>query len=467
MAEIAIISQDFCTLAELQSQGTNIIDFKSVSPYVAAQYILGPLNSEIVVLNHNYGFLRKVGIVDTKTGGLKISKKLIDRSEDLYPLAELDMDNNRIVHVGDAEMYNIQNEHHAVNLRVGDIRYLRREANNVAPEGERTMHGDMLFDGNREIKKTSPSILTIRGSYDTNAALMSLDGANHRISIVSKNANRGEIYFDTLLLRGSTATTDWTNTGNFAVNINGYTTINTPETHFTGNIKLNQTRLYNLTSREYNEIVGSSPSFATPFDSDAINFRDFKRHQRGRNLNQPEGSNIGVGGAANIFVNTLNGVHQFRRIVGGTNIQVDINGNDVIINNTMPLGLSLIGTGLNDTTIVEWVNRVYPANSFSEGTICRVVMHYPDNVNITGVAVRVTGFRGCAELTYARSISRTYISGAKWCGSGPDPWAYGGRYGNQVQGGGISNQPDFTCNDRRLRALAIRRSGSSLVWQMT
>lgn len=455
MAEIAIISQDFCTLAEFQTQGTNRIEYKSVSPYVGAQYILGPLNSEIVTLNHNYGFIRKVGVIDTKTGGLKISRKLIDSSENLFPLAELNMDDNRIIHVGDADMYNPQTEHHAVNLRVGDIRYLRREPNAVAPEGERTMFGDMLFDGNREIKKTGPSTLTIRGTYDTNAALIRLDGAANKLSIISRiSGSVGEIYFETVTLRGSTVTTLWDNTGNLTININGYTTINTPETYFTGNIKLNQTRLYNLTSREYNEIVGTAPGFSTPFDFDAINFRDFKRHQKGNNLNTAEGNN-----AANIYVNTVNGVHQFRRIVGGTNIRVDISGNDVVINNTMPLGLSITGTGLSPEQIRGWVNSVYPAGSFSNGTRCRVIVEFPENVNITGVAVRVTGFRGAVALSYARSISSTYISGVSWTGSGPDPWAYGGRYGNVVQGGGLSNQPTFLCNSRGLYVFEIR-SGS-------
>jgi hypothetical protein len=456
MAEIAIISQDFCTLAELQTQGTNRIEFKSVSPYVAAQYILGPLNSEIVVLNHIYGFIRKVGVVDTKTGGLKISKKLIDRSDDLFPLAELDMDNNRIINVGDADMYNSQTEHHAVNLRVGDIRYLRREANNVAPENERTMYGDVLFDGDREIKKTTASNLTIRGAYDGTAALISLNGATASIKILSKTTNTGTIDFETLLLKGSTATTDWVNTNNFTLKSN-YITIDSPETFYTGSIKLNQTRLYNLTSREYNEIVGSAPSFSTAYDYDAINFRDFKRHQRGRNFNTSEGSN-----AANIYVNTVNGVHQFRRIVGGTNIRVDISGNDVVINNTMPLGLSIIGTNLGSQGVANWVTSVYPPSLFSEGTICRVAVEFPDNVDITGVAVNVTGFRGCAELTYARSISRTYVSGAKWCGSGPDAWAYGGPGYNK--GGGVKNQPNFTCNNIQNWVYRINRVGGQLVW---
>lgn len=421
MAEIAIISQDFCTLLEAQTQEIPI-NFKSVSAEVLAKYTLGSKNSEMQSWSHEFGFIRKVSTIDTKTGSLKISKNS-PSGEISFETAELDMDNNRIINLGDPEEGSVNgpagNPGHAVNLRVGDRRFLRRQ--NWAPESERSMFNDLLFGGDYSIKRTTDlGKLTISGGYATNNASIVLNAGTSTTTLRS-----GTFSIITSILTSITSAT----ITKAATTINN----NAATSNFTGNIFLNlnlQGRISNVRSvDDYNEIAG------TTIDNDVITVKDFKRHQRGQRLN-PDGTN-----AVNVYKQTTNGVHQFRRIVGGSNINVTLNGDDVVINNTSPLGLTVIGRNssggsLTDTQIGNIVQSVFPASQFTPGTNCRVNVEYPTNATINSIPVSVS-FSPGVKLTYGRSISSTFINGVQWTGSnGP------------LGGSGTPNQPTFQVASR-------------------
>jgi len=201
MAEIAIISQDFCSLAELQAQNEDSrIDFKSISPWIAAQYLLGPRSSIVTSYRHVYGFLRKVSPDETRTGNLKISRfaQYTNGSTVELPTAVLDMDTNRIINLGDADMggptvgqlqvISQGTPHHAVNLRVGDQRYLRKQA--WSPDEERTMQGDLIFGSNLAIRRNGGGgklTITAGGIPASTAATITLDANAFRIKLEAAN----------------------------------------------------------------------------------------------------------------------------------------------------------------------------------------------------------------------------------------------------------------------------------------
>ncbi len=434
MAEIAIISQDFCTLLEAQTQEIPI-DFKSVSPEVLAKYSLGPKNSEMQSWSYDRGFLKKVSVIDTKTGTLKISRT--NPTNDVtFETAVLDMDGNRVINVGDAFEGDVNNSAgapgHAVNLKIGDRRFLRKES--WSPESERTMFSDLLFNGSLAIKNISDNgILTINGGYSLSNARIVLNSQQSTISI------------DTGVLAQEAVTVNTTATtiNSTALTINNTSNVN----NFTGNLVLNpnlQTRIQNIRSVEnYNTIAG------TTIDNDALTVKDFKRHQRGQRLN-PDATN-----AVNVYKQTVNGVHQFRRVVGGTNINVSLNGDDVVITNTMPLGLTVIGRNasggnLTNEQIRDIVQSVFPAANLTFNTTCRVSVEYPSNATLNNIPVSVS-FSPGVRLTEGRSISRTFISGVKWTGSsGP------------LTGTGTPNQPTFGVASRVTKLYRVE--GSPQIW---
>jgi hypothetical protein len=149
--------------------------------------------------NYSFGFLRKVSENETKVGNLKITKQtsFTDGTPQInLPEAHLNMDNNRIINVGDADVggstvgqlqvINQGTPHHAVNLRVGDQRYLRKEA--YATDENRTMMADLIFNNNLAIRTDSASgILTITGSSTptSNNAKIVLNSASGIVEITS------------------------------------------------------------------------------------------------------------------------------------------------------------------------------------------------------------------------------------------------------------------------------------------
>lgn len=168
--------------------------------------------------------------------------------------------------------------------------------------------------------------------------------------------------------------------------------------------------------------------------SDALTINDFKTYYQSTNVGTGEGS---------IFKQrNSSGVMEFKKLKAGTNISIIDDGENITINNSSPLGLSVIGrntTGgnLTNAQIRDIVQNVFPATSFSNNTICRVNVEYPSNATISGVTVSV-GFKPEVTNTYGRSIGRTFLSGATWTGTGRQ-----GVAGTLTSTGNVNNQPTF------------------------
>jgi hypothetical protein len=403
MAEIAIISQDFCTIQELTTQGTTRIDYKSIPPYVLARYALGPFNDEIPDpsgLNYGSGFLKRVGVMDTKTGSLRISGSSRDGATN-YPGTVLDMDNNRIINLGDANDANPSELHHAVNLRVGDRRYLRKES--WSPESERTMNNDLLFNGNLTIKRTNDAgKLTINGGYSANRAKIELDSTNASINLIT-DASSVITTPQSVAISAPSISTQASNVTTVADNINLFTQ---GAVNMTGNLSLNPDltkSVFNLKSFTYAEVVGTS------FDSFALTVKDFKRHQKCENVAGPDATN-----RVNVFKDTTSvGVHRFRRIVGGNNIQVKLQGDEIIIDNTAALAASIDATNLNAAGIVSRINQLFPPANFGVGTFLRVLLEYPNSGTVGALSIVVNnGLKVSTTTNIGRGITSVSIGGS-------------------------------------------------------
>lgn len=204
MAELAVISQDFCSLQELQSQSVRRIDFKSISPWVQAQYSLGPLDSSVMTsYNYSYGFMRRVSPDETRVGNLKITKSITytGGGSISFGSAFLDMDTNRIINLGNAEMGNVALPqgipHHAVNLAVGDQRYLRKEV--WSTDENRTMMNDLIFGSDLTIKRNVANgrlFITATNNISDVTASIRLDAPSSTITLNAANSGvfiRGNI----------------------------------------------------------------------------------------------------------------------------------------------------------------------------------------------------------------------------------------------------------------------------------
>lgn len=260
MAELAVISQDFCSLPELQTQSNRPINFKSTPPLVAAQYILGPFTTDMPFLNYTYGFLRKLSTSETRVGSLKITKQTSftdGTPQVVLPEAHLDMDNNRIINLGDADMggplVNSQGvPHHGVNLRVGDQRYLRKES--WSPDPARTMAADLIFNNNLTIKTNAVNgILTITSSSTptSNNAKIILNSGNGTIEAVSS---------DNVNIKS-----------NFIVD--GTTTLKNSINFTTGNANAQEKRIQNL-----RRLNSGSEYTGTDYDNDPMTIGDVKAY---------------------------------------------------------------------------------------------------------------------------------------------------------------------------------------------
>lgn len=475
MAEIAIISQDFCTLQELRNQDPPniVIDYKSIAPITLVTYVIGNKNNEVtggnISYNYSYGFIRKVGPTDTKVGNLRISKNAPDGSL-AYPVAQLDMDDNRIINLGDSDEGGPLNPsgtgHNAVNQRVGDRRYLRKQ--NWAPEGERTMDNDLLFSGNYRIKRTSDQgTLTISGGYASDKAIAVFDSNQSNINIVASSNgiptgdngtgapgvnSTGKVLIQTPELVGRSVSTRFTARTTITLDANGSLEVEAPNSNFSGNIVLNPNktkRVQNLINRSWAEI---GPVSDNPYDNDAINYKDFKNLQRGVKL---AGDDSPGEQAFNVYVDTVNGEHRFRRIVGGKNIRARLVGNDIYLDNVAPLSITISRRGvarvagvqrvisktynimavdpLNPNQVISYLNTLVPPGSYDAGTQLRVSFEDYDSGEVGVVNTRVTHNFGVA-VTY--SISR--VSGARLTGgiTGVTSWVPD------------DSQPHFNCPRR-------------------
>ena len=443
MAEIAIISQDFCSLLELQSQNEdNRIDYKSISPWIAAQYLLGPRSSIVTSYRHLYGFMRKVSPDETRTGSLKISRRAEYTSGTVveYPTVVLDMDNNRIINLGDANMGDAGTPagvpHHAVNLRVGDQRYLRKEW--WSTDANRTMDADLLFNGTKQIKNTSNNgILTITAANNDTIddAKIILNAATKVVDIKSAiRINNTTLTINNVAGIETTNTTPVLTNNTTTIN-NNATTINNNATtnNFTGDLFINvgvgspqgTKRIRNITVfDDYNDVAG------TVFDRDPISIKDFKRHQKCNNFSGADNpayqftSGAG-GGAFNVYTTTTNGVHQMRRLVGGSNIRLQLVGGDVVIDNIADLAVTLDRTGLNESGISTRLNQLFPPGEFSAGTDLRVILDTPNSGQVTCVSVSISDTRstscrdkitrGKTECTSSGGVSVTGASVPSQC----------------------------------------------------
>jgi hypothetical protein len=415
MAEIAIISQDFCSLEDIQTQNEDRkIDYRSINPWVAVQYLLGPRSSIMTSYSYVYGFMRKVSPTETRTGTLKISKTAQYQSGLTvnYPEAVLDMDGNspnRIINLADADQggppvgqqalpnvnYPQGTPHHAVNLRTGDKRYLRRES--WSPNENRTMYNDLFFNNSGKIIATSNNgFLTLESGT---GAYLSLQSGAQKADLVVPG---GTIGIGSNIIN-NTANVKIVNTtpiiDNIATTINNTAATN----NFTGDININAgditsdgtKRIVNIRSYPtYSDVAG------TNFDRDPISIRDFKRHQKGNN---PAGADAATalmqGGSFNVYTTTINGVHQFRRITGGINIKLRLSGNDIIIDNTAPVGVTLDGTGLTAAGIVARLNAMFPPSKYPVGMQLHVVLDYPNSGSVGAITVvngTITVTTGCS-----------------------------------------------------------------------
>ena len=475
MAEIAIISQDFCTLQELRNQDPPnvVIDYKSIAPITLVSYALGNKDNEItggnITYNYSYGFIRKVGPLDTKVGNLRISQNTPDGSLS-YPSAYLDMDTNRIINLGDSDEGGASNPsgtpHHAINQRVGDRRYLRKQ--NWAPEGERTMSNDLLFDGNYRIKRTSDQgTLTISGGYSSDRAIIELSSASPVVNIIASTALNqilggpntpvpgtasGSIILQTPDLVSQTSRTVFNSTSTTTIRANGSLNVESPTSNFSGNIVLNPDktrRVQNVASRTWADI---EPATNNQYDNDAINYKSFKDLQRGVKLG---GDDNASAQAFNVYVDTVNGENRFRRIVGGKNIRARLVGNDIYLDNVAPLSITISRRGVAAVTgvqrvisrvynvtrvdplqpgqVVNYLNTLVPPGSYDSGTQLRVSFEDYDSGNVGPVSTTVTH-----NFNVALSYSISRVSGARLTGgiTGTTSWVPD------------ASQPNFSCPTR-------------------
>lgn len=431
MAEIAIISQDFCSLQELQNQNEDSrIDYKSTSPWIAAQYLLGPRSSIVTSYRHPYGFMRKVSPDETRTGNLKITRtaQYTNGVTVEYPTAILDMDGNRVINLADADMGNIGTPagvpHHAVNLRVADQRYIRKES--WSTDANRTMDADLLFNGTKQIKNTinNGSLTVTAANNDAiNDAKIILNSATkvvdikagltiNTITTTANNTIATAINNTTLTINNTVAVIN--NTATSAINNT------TPTNNFTGDLYMNvgdgsadgSKRIVNIRSYpNYNDVAGTS------FDRDPISIKDFKRHQKCNNFAGGDDPSAKVvsgagGGAYNLYTTTTNGVHQMRRLVGGANIQLNLDGGNIVINNIADLAITLDRTGLDENGITARLGQLFPPGEFSSGTDLRVILDTPNSGKVGKLAVSVSDTRSssCYD-SITRGNVQCYSSG--------------------------------------------------------
>jgi hypothetical protein len=373
--------------------------------------------------SYSYGFLRKASPDETRVGNLKITKNSdFSRGVNIsYPSAYLDMDDNRIINLGDADMggptvgqlqvISRGTPHHAVNLRVGDQRYLSRQA--WAPDIDRTMEADLIFSSNSTIRRNiNNGILTITGaSSDRNRAQLILDAQSPRITLQTQGGVM-DIISNQQVNNITTSITSLTQEFNLVAG--GQVVLNTPNTYVTGDIVMNSgytvlggptipgatpQRIRNLRSYTYDEAGRGKNSF----DKDAISIGDFKALQRGENL----GTESHPNGVGNIYIGQDQGVHQFRRIRGGTNIRIDQIGNDIIINNTASLAVTLDAHGLSQAQVLQKITNLFPPSGFGDGTVLNVILDKPSVSPVGALSISIDDNR---KVTTQSSIGRGIVS---------------------------------------------------------
>lgn len=428
MAEIAIISQDFCSLEDIQTQNEDRkIDYRSINPWVAVQYLLGPRSSIMSSYSYVYGFMRKVSPTETRTGTLKISKAAQYQSGLTvnYPEAVLDMDGNspnRIINLADADQggpapgqpavvgvsYAQGTPHHAVNLRVGDKRFLRRES--WSPDENRTMYNNLFFNNSGKIIATSNNgFLTLESGTGAYLSLQSgaqkadlmVPGGTINIGTKIINIQSTDLITNTTVRIDNTATNIYNIASNnffsgdlyinYAIENNNVVTVNTK--------RIRNIRVFD----DYAEISG------TVYDRDPISIKDFKRHQKGNN---PAGADAATntlqGGSFNVYTSTINGVHQFRRLQGGINIRLRSDGNNIIIDNTAPVGVTLDATGLTAAGVIARLNAMFPPSKYPTGMQLHVVLDYPNSGTVGAITVSnggVTVSCGCSVSISSCSVN--------------------------------------------------------------
>lgn len=84
----------------------------------------------------------------------------------------------------------------------------------------------------------------------------------------------------------------------------------------------------------------------------------------------------------------------FRTIKGGANINVSLDGDNIVISSPANLGLSVVGkkadgANISDTELLQIVQNIYPAANFSNGTECRIEVVYPEIASSGAISVTV------------------------------------------------------------------------------
>jgi hypothetical protein len=361
--------------------------------------------------------MRKVSENETRVGNLKITRNSdYTRIDNIsLPSAYLDMDGNRIINLGDADMggtlTNRGTPHHAVNIRVGDQRYLSRQS--WAPDIDRTMETDLIFSSNSNIRRNINSgILTITGaSSERNRAQLILDAQAPKITLQAQGGSMDIISNQQVNNITNSITTT---TQDFNLLASNDVTLSTPIVYVTGDIIMNSgfsilggptipgltpQRIRNLRSYTYAE-AGRG---AVNFDKDAISIGDFKALQRGENL----GTESHPNGVGNVYIGQDQGVHQFRRIRGGTNIRIDQVGNDIIINNTASLAVTLDAHGLSQAQVVQKITSLFPPGGFGDGTVLNVILDKPSVSPVGALKIDIDDNR---RVTTQSSIGRGIVS---------------------------------------------------------
>ena len=139
--------------------------------------------------------MRRVSPNETRVGNLKITKNITYTAGGTvsFGSAFLDMDTNRIINLGNAEMGNVATPqgtpHHAVNLAVGDQRYLRKEV--WSTDENRTMMNDLIFGSDLSIKRNVANgrlFITATNNTSDVTASIRLDAPNSTITLNAANS---------------------------------------------------------------------------------------------------------------------------------------------------------------------------------------------------------------------------------------------------------------------------------------
>lgn len=321
-----------------------------------------------------------------------------------------------------------------MNLKTGNYVLSANDIKNFGPiynsstveiEGQTTITDNLRVTGDLSLGTTSYNKFNVTSSNGNVAFIGNLAINTNKFTVASSTGNT--VIAGTITINGTGDNT-----------IKGTVTISNSITFDTGATTASTRRIIGI-----RQVTDAADIFTTStYLTDPLSIGDFKNYYQSSNVGTGEGS---------VFKqrNSL-GVMEFKRLKAGTNISIVDDGNSITINNSSPLGLTVIGKNssgddLTDAQIRNIVQSVFPAASFSNGTICRVNVEYPSNANISGVSVSVP-FTGSVRNNIGRSIGRSFLASVDWTGSAT---------GNLAGTGSVNSQPTFRVSSRSTKIFTI------------